>query len=78
MNNLNLETTYDIAKKAMLIYEVLGQEKKRSFAEKLAIDMKKSIKENLIDHKNSTVLGDTQTAQAMALYYGIFEENERN
>lgn len=69
--------TYDIAKKAMLIYEVLGQEKKRSFAEKLAIDMKKSIKENLIDHKNSTVLGDTQTAQAMALYYGIFEENEK-
>lgn len=70
--------TADIANKASFIYDVLEQNENASFAKSLAIKVTNAIKTHLIDHDKMTVKGDTQTGQAMALYYGMFESNEYN
>ena len=69
--------TYDIAQKAAFMYEVLGQEPQRQFALTLAQTVRKAFRENLIDMDTLAVEGNTQTAQAAALYYGMFEEDEK-
>ena len=48
-----------------------GSEYARSEGEKY----KKAIRANLVDN-TLTVLGECQTSQAMALYYGVFDESE--
>ncbi len=69
--------TVDIAEKAAFIYEVLNEEPQRQFALSLAERVKYAFREKLIDKKTLEVAGKTQTAQAMALYYGLFTEEEK-
>ncbi len=69
--------TNDIANKAAFIYEVLGQEPQRQYALKLAETTRNAFRTNLID-ENYLVKGNTQTAQAMAIYYGMFENEEKS
>lgn len=70
-------TAYDLAKKSAFIFGVLGLETQKQFAESLASRLRKAFRDNLVDKATLTVEGDTQTGQAMALYYGMFEENEK-
>lgn len=70
--------TADIANKAAFIYDVLGQKENVNFAKLLAVKVTNAVKTHLINHNDMTVKGDTQTGQAMALYYGMFEKNEYN
>lgn len=69
--------SYDIAKKAAFLFDKVGMTLQRDFAESFASEMKKSIRDNLIDFENMTAAGACQTSQAMALYYGIFNEDEK-
>ncbi len=69
--------TLDIATKAAFFYDVLGYEKDKIYAEKMALEMRRSIRNKLIDFNTMTVYGNTQTAQAMGIHYGLFEENEK-
>lgn len=69
--------TADIAKKAAFIYGVLGAEKEQQYAKAFENRITAAVKKHLIDHDTRIVKGNTQTAQAMALYYGMFEETER-
>lgn len=69
--------TNDIAQKAAFVYEVLGEEPQKQFALTLAEKTRRAFRKNLIDFDTLTVAGNTQTSQAMALYYGMFEENEK-
>ena len=69
--------SYDIAKKAAFLFDVAGMDIQRDFAENFAQQMKKSIRDNLIDYDTMTAAGECQTSQAMALYYGIFNEDEK-
>ncbi len=66
----------DIGRKAEFIYEVLGQEEYRAYAKTFADELTVSFREQLIDKDSLIVYGDTQTAQAMALYYGLFTDEE--
>lgn len=66
----------DIAKKSTVIFDAVGMEKERDYANSLADGFKNAIGENLIDYDTMTVSGSCQTSQAMALYYGIFEKEE--
>lgn len=70
--------TFDTANKAAFIYDVLGQSENADFAKSLADKVKSAVKTHLINHNDMTVKGDTQTGQAMALYYGMFESDEYN
>lgn len=70
-------TVYDMARKSAFIFDVLGMREEKEFAEKLAFDARKSIREHLIDYETMTVSGNCQTAQAFFISLGIFEENER-
>lgn len=69
--------TYDIAVKAAFIYDVLGQEPQRQFALALAQRVKVAFREHLLDLESGEVQGNTQTGQAMAIYYGLLTEEEK-
>ena len=66
----------DIARKAAFLFELLGHNSFCRFALEFAESMTKDIRRELLDLDHFRVYGDTQTAQAMAMYYGIFTEDE--
>lgn len=66
----------DIARKSAFIFEVLCKKDYFSFAKKLENKLVNAVKKNLIDHKSKIVYGETQTAQALGLYHGLFESDE--
>ena len=69
--------TYDIAIKAAFIYEVLGEEPQKQFALTLADRVKTAFRENLLNKENGEVMGNTQTGQAMAIFYGLLKHEEK-
>ena len=69
--------TYDIATKAAFVYDTLGQEPQKQFALALAQKVKTAFRENLLSKKSGAVKGDTQTGQAMAIFYGLITEEEK-
>lgn len=66
----------NIAEKAAFIYSVLDEEENCAYATALAESMRMSIRTHLIDFDNGIVHGNTQTGQAMALYYGVLTPEE--
>lgn len=66
----------DIGRKAEFIYEVLDLKEYAAYAKTFADELKVAFREHLIDKDSLIVYGDTQTAQAMAIYYGLFTEKE--
>lgn len=69
--------TYDIATKAAFVYDVLEQEPQRQFALSLAQRVKTAFRENLLDKQSGAVKGNTQTGQAMAIFYGLLTDVEK-
>ena len=69
--------TYDIAIKAAFVYEVLEQEPQRQFALALAQRVKTAFRENLLDKQSGAIKGNTQTGQAMAIFYGLLTDDEK-
>ena len=70
-------TVVDIAQKAEFIFEKLNLFDDMEYAKKLKKKIKNAIREHLIEKDSNLVFGSTQTAQAMAIYYEIFEETEK-
>ena len=66
----------DIAKKAAQMFEVIGYAHSASFARGVYLDMRNTIRTKLLNTDTCTLMGKTQTAQAMGLYYGVFEPDE--
>lgn len=67
----------DIARKAAEMLHAIGRTEDAAYAEALFADMRDRIRRVLIDAKTLTVHGATQSAQSMALYYGVFDPAER-
>ena len=67
---------YEAALKAAFMFKLIGKEKEENFALKLAADMRKAIRNKLIDLDSCTVIGNCQTSQAVALKMGLFEKEE--
>lgn len=67
----------DIARKASFFYDVLALPAQKQFADTLAARITAAFRTHLMDHDALTVEGDTQTGQAIALYYGLFTEKEK-
>jgi alpha-L-rhamnosidase len=51
--------------------------KEAAFAREEAEKYRDAIRANLVDFNTMRVLGECQTSQAMALFYGVFEESEK-
>ena len=66
----------DLARKAAFLFDLLGYDTFRRFAQEFAESMLADIRRELLDLEHFRVYGDTQCAQAMAMYYGIFTEAE--
>ncbi len=66
-----------IAEKSEKLFEALGLTMHRDFACELKNSVKKAIRDNLIDFSTMTVSSRCQTAQAICIYYGIFEQGEK-
>lgn len=65
-----------ICEKAMHIFEQAGLSREVIIAENLRDEMRYAIRTHLIDKNTMTVVGDCQTSQAVALAYGVFNDNE--
>lgn len=73
--------SYDLAVKAAYLYNRLGLIPEKEYCESFARNIRAAIRENLIvDKESMRFCGDYQSAQAMAIYYGICDnadEEER-
>lgn len=67
----------DICNKAAFIFHELGWELPAHFAESLALKLRNAIRAQLMDFNTMTAVGNCQTSQSMALYYGLFEPQEK-
>lgn len=67
----------EIFRKAAFMFETIGDQKAYKIAENLYNNMRESIRSKLIDFSAMTALGNCQTSQAMAIWYGIFDGNEK-
>lgn len=66
-----------IARMTAEMLEAIGRAEDACFARGEAQSYRAAIREHLIDSATLRVKGDCQTSQAMALYYGVFDEDER-
>jgi len=66
----------DICNKSAVMFEEIGRKRQSKFAHSLAYDLKASARKYLINQHAMTAVYRTQTAQAMAIYYGLFEKEE--
>lgn len=67
---------YDMCRKAEKMFGALGYTLDASYARALGDELRRDIRENLIDRHRMLVCDRSQTSQAMAIYYGIFEDAE--
>lgn len=70
-------TAVDICTKAAYIFERLSLREEQKSAEKLKDEFRYAIREELLNKGTMKLCGGEQTSQAMGLYYGIFEKDER-
>ena len=68
---------YDIATKASRMFAAIDQAENADFCFDFARKMRNNIRARLLDKATCTFEGNCQTSQAMGIYYGIIEENER-
>lgn len=67
---------YDAAIKAAFLFEEIGQKDEAIYIRSIAENLKKNIRNTMIDFRTMTAVGECQTSQAIAMYYGIFNDNE--
>ena len=66
----------DLCVKSAELFDALGENLPAEFARGLAAEFSADIREHLVDFDTMTVESDCQAAQAMALFYGVFDESE--
>ena len=69
-------TVYDMAKKSALIFDVIGETERRDYALELAEDIRRAVREHLIDKKTMLAAGNCQTSEAIIISHGIVDEGE--
>ncbi len=74
----NTVISMDIAKKAEFIFSVLDMKLSRDFATNLYNDLRKSARKKLLDKNTLIAFGNCQTSQAMAIFYELFENAEKD
>lgn len=67
-----------ICRKAYDLFNALNLEYHRNFALSLYNSFREAIRKNLIDFNTMTVRSRCQTSQAICIYYGVFDDSEKN
>jgi len=67
----------DICEKAAFLLNVIGKQTQSAFAKRVGDELRSAVRERLIDFSTMTAIGSCQTTQAMAIYYNIFTEGEK-
>lgn len=67
----------DIANKAAFVFEVMDMLPQKEYALRLSRRLLLAIRKNLLDIPKCLMRAETQTAQAMAIYYDIFTPEEK-
>ena len=70
-------TCVNICRKAKFLFEKCGLKAQAAFAAALEKEFLAAVRERMIDFDTMTVKGSCQAAQAMGLYYNIFETGEK-
>ncbi len=67
----------DICKKAIFIFDTVGKNIEKEYTEKLYNDIRCAVRKEFVNEK--TLIADTncQTSQAWAVYFDVFDENEK-
>lgn len=68
----------DMARKACEMFGAIGLHHQADFANDIYYDMRRTIRRALIDFDTMTVDGNCQSSQAIALYYGVFDDHEKS
>ena len=68
--------TYDMARKAALMFRALGKEAEARYAEDFATELRAAIRRELLDSETMTFARGEQSSQAMAVYYGLCDSEE--
>ncbi len=68
----------DICRKAETVFRVLGMQPQADFAHTLRKSLRASVRRYLLDESGIALCDHTQTSQAMAIYYGVFEPSEQS
>lgn len=66
-----------IADAASEIYDILGMNEQKNYAEALKERVRKAFRKHLMEKDTLLIKGDTQTAYAMALYYDMVNQEEK-
>jgi alpha-L-rhamnosidase len=67
----------DICRKAADVFRALKMPLQERFAQELYQSLRRAARKYLVDFSTMIALGNCQTSQAMAIYYGVFEEAEK-
>ena len=67
----------DIAAKASEMLHALGDNNASAYAKSIYNEMRATVRRELVDLDTMLVAGDCQSSQAIALYYGVFDEAEK-
>ncbi len=68
--------SYDLCTKATYMFEQVKLPLHAQFAHKLGMQFRTAVRSKYIDLKTCMAASESQTAQAMAIYYGIFKPDE--
>jgi alpha-L-rhamnosidase len=66
----------DIAEKMSFMFGVIGYTAEQEYAKTIAMNFRRAIRKNLLNHDNMVAAGECQTSQAMCLFYNVFEPEE--
>ncbi len=66
-----------ICEKAEYLFKEIGLELQASFAKGIYDSTRKALREQYIDYSTMTAIGNCQTAQAMCIFYDVFEQSEK-
>ena len=69
--------TMYIAQKSADLFRAMGKPLQAQFAEALYSSLRTAIRKSCIDFATMTVRSRCQTAQAICIYYGVFDEGEK-
>lgn len=67
----------DVLKKSAFIFDVIGDYDKKEYAERLYDDIRISVRNEFIDSESCIADTNCQTSQSMAIYYDVFNEDEK-
>lgn len=69
--------TYDLCNKMAVMFDAVNMAQEAAFARGEAAKYRESVRSHLINFENMHVKGDCQSSQAMAIFYGLFAEEEK-